>query len=177
MPNPAYLHLISCHIPIIGVPFVLVLLAMGMAAKSADVKRAALLLTVLVGIGTIPVFTSGEGAEEILEERPGVAEALMETHEERAETAAIATWVAAGRRRSGSGVAAGRGRAGSGRVARAARAARVGGPASQAAARRLISHRKRGLGLSRRSEGGGRKGRAAGCVEIRRRAMIAPRTF
>lgn len=74
----------------------LVLLAMGMAAKSAHVKRAALLLTVLVGIGTIPVYVSGEGAEEILEERPGVAEGLMENHEDRALVASIATWVAAG---------------------------------------------------------------------------------
>lgn len=96
MPNAAYLHLISCHIPIIGIPLVLVLLALGMASRSAGVKRAALLLTVLVGLGTIPVFTSGEGAEEILEERPGVAKGLMDTHEERAEQAVIATWVAAG---------------------------------------------------------------------------------
>ena len=59
-------------------------------------KRVALLLTVLLGLGTIPAFTSGEGAEEVLEGRPGVAEALVQTHEERAEAAAIATWVAAG---------------------------------------------------------------------------------
>jgi hypothetical protein len=96
VPNPAYIHLVSCHIPIIGIPLVLVLLAIGMAMKSADVKRVALLLTVLVGLGTIPAFTSGEGAEDILEGRPGLAEALVETHEERAEAAAIATWVAGG---------------------------------------------------------------------------------
>ena len=80
--NWAYVHLLLNHIPVLGVGFGLLLMAVGMARGSHDLKRASLGVFVLVAILAIPVYLTGEPAEEIVEHLPGVSEAAIEEHEE-----------------------------------------------------------------------------------------------
>lgn len=85
--NLAHLHLITNHIPVIGLPIAVALLLYGMWRRESGVKRAALWLTVLVALGTIPAYASGDGAHELVEHEPGVRHALIHEHEEAADLA------------------------------------------------------------------------------------------
>jgi len=94
--NAAHFHLLVNHIPIIGGALVLILLAYAMAVRSTEITRAALGLTVLVSLGTIPVFLSGHQAHHLMQHMAGISLERIEEHEERAEPAAIAVWVTGG---------------------------------------------------------------------------------
>lgn len=89
-----HLHLILNHAPVIGLIGALLLLLWGMARKSREVTFAALGVMVIVALVTIPVYLSGEPAEEAAEHLPGVTEDLIHEHEESAEFALIVTEVA-----------------------------------------------------------------------------------
>ena len=83
--NDAHLHLVFNHFPII-VPIVgLLILVVGLVIKSNSVIRTAFGVFVLGAIMTFPAMYTGEGAEEIAEKLPGVTDALIETHEEKAD--------------------------------------------------------------------------------------------
>ncbi len=85
--NLAHLHLITNHIPVIGLPIAVALLLYGMWRRESGVKTAALWLTVLVALATIPAYASGDGAHRLVEREPGVRHALIHAHEEAADTA------------------------------------------------------------------------------------------
>lgn len=72
------------HLPILGTLFGLLILAGGFILKNNGVKRTALVLFVLSGILAIPAYLTGEGAEEMVENLPGVTENLIEAHEDMA---------------------------------------------------------------------------------------------
>lgn len=59
----AYLHLVTNHIPIIGVPFALAVMALGLWRKSDDLKAASLLIFVFLGIVTLGSTFSGRAAK------------------------------------------------------------------------------------------------------------------
>lgn len=65
--NPAHLHLVLNHVPVIGTIFTMFLLLVGILKKSDDVKKAAMLVLILTSLITIPVYVSGDGAEEMIE--------------------------------------------------------------------------------------------------------------
>jgi uncharacterized membrane protein len=108
--NPAHLHLLVNHLPIFGTLFALFL--SGGALLLSTFRRGlflgAVALAVIGGIGGFVAENTGEGAEEIAEELPGVTEALIHSHEEAGETAAalgalamllgVGLWVVGGRR-------------------------------------------------------------------------------
>ena len=87
MINGAQVHLLTNHIPILGIPFVLALLLYGLWRKSADLQRFGMIGLVATGLLAIPAFLSGEEAEEIVEDRAQISETLIENHEEAAEVA------------------------------------------------------------------------------------------
>lgn len=89
--NPAHLHLLLNHIPVIGVLVGVVLLAAAAATRSGPLVRAGLALFGLLGVAAVVVYLSGERAEEVIEALAGVDEALIEGHEEAALPATIAT--------------------------------------------------------------------------------------
>ncbi|HBE82037.1 MAG TPA: hypothetical protein PLN05_04795 [Pyrinomonadaceae bacterium] len=78
----AYLHLITNHIPIIGVPFALFILAIGLIRKNDAVKQLGYLMFSLLAVATIAVYFLGQGGEDFIEELPGVAHDAIEDHEE-----------------------------------------------------------------------------------------------
>jgi FtsH-binding integral membrane protein len=91
----AQIHLALNHLPIAGVFFGLMFLAWGIFKGSRGAKLAGLGLFVVTGLLVVPVFLSGDGAEEIVEHKPGVTEGIIHEHEEAAEMAFYVTLAAA----------------------------------------------------------------------------------
>ncbi len=89
--NQAHFHLILNHLPILGILFGLIILTGGFLTKNTVVKRTALGMFVLSAIFAIPAYLTGEGAEEVVENLPGVNETLIEAHEDLAN---IFLWLA-----------------------------------------------------------------------------------
>ncbi len=87
--NGAHFHLVVNHLPIIIPMAALIVLILGLIIKSEVVKRTAYFLFVVGAICTMPAFASGEGAEEMAENLPGVTEQLIHEHEEKAEAFAL----------------------------------------------------------------------------------------
>jgi hypothetical protein len=61
--------------------------------KKVDYVNAALGLFLISTITIIPAFLVGDGAEESVEDRPGVSENLIEDHEDKSE---VALWFTIG---------------------------------------------------------------------------------
>jgi uncharacterized membrane protein len=72
------------HLPIIGAFIGLLILVFAYLKKDANVKTAAYIVFVVCAIGTCIAYATGEGAEELVENLPGVVEAAVETHEDAA---------------------------------------------------------------------------------------------
>ncbi len=89
--NDAHLHLITNHIPVLGLPFALALLLWGLFRRQKEVRSAAFLGFFLVALASFPAFLSGHEAEEVVEHMAGVREGLIEDHEEAAEIAFYVT--------------------------------------------------------------------------------------
>jgi NADH:ubiquinone oxidoreductase subunit 4 (subunit M) len=85
--NLAHLHIATVHIPVIAIPLLTLLLVAGLRLSKPDLSKASLVGMVLVALLTVPVFLSGEGAEEIVEHLPMVSEEQVEWHEEVATVA------------------------------------------------------------------------------------------
>ena len=97
--NGAQIHMLVNHLPVIGFLGVVLGLLATLFLRSTDVKRFVLAATTVVGLSAIAPFLTGEPAEEVIEDLPGVQKALIHEHEEAAETAtvlAVATGVLAG---------------------------------------------------------------------------------
>jgi uncharacterized membrane protein len=88
--NYTHLHLLLTHFPIIGSIAGTLLLLYGIWKKNAVIREVSLVLIVIMSLIAIPVFLTGEPAEETVENIPGVIESIVEEHEEAAE---IAFWV------------------------------------------------------------------------------------
>ena len=66
--NEAHSHLIINHFPIIGILFGILVLLIGIIAKSSVTRRVGLFLFLIAGITAFPSFKTGEGAEHEVEE-------------------------------------------------------------------------------------------------------------
>ena len=80
--NAAYVHLTLNHVPILGVMFALPLLGFGLLRRNATLLRAGWITLVALALVAPAVYLSGEGAEEIVEDQPGVSRDAIEEHEE-----------------------------------------------------------------------------------------------
>lgn len=87
--NWAHVHLILNHIPLIGVGFTILLFIIALTRNSKELIKVSLIFTIIVAVWAIPAYLTGEPAEEIVEELPGISENLIEQHEEFAEKAFI----------------------------------------------------------------------------------------
>jgi uncharacterized membrane protein len=85
--NPVHGHLLLNHFPIVGSLLAIIILGTGLFKKDEIMVKISLYLFAGLALLTIPVFLSGEGAEEVMEHLPGMKESLIEAHEEAAETA------------------------------------------------------------------------------------------
>src|SRR5881628_1094402 len=91
--NWAYVHLILNHFPVIGTVLGLLLFLWAMARRSEELKGGACGLFVLAGLLALPTYWTGEPAEDRVKGLPGVAQALVEEHEDAATFAVIASAV------------------------------------------------------------------------------------
>lgn len=85
--NGAHLHLLFNHIPITGIAIGFLLLLFAIVRGSDVLKRGALVILVAAALLTIPLYLSGEPAEEVVERLPGVSKQLIEAHESAAKIA------------------------------------------------------------------------------------------
>lgn len=85
--NAAHYHLLINHVPILATFFSIAILLWGIAAKSEAIKKVALVGFVVAGVFAIAAFQTGESAEDIVEDLPGVTHEMIESHEESADTA------------------------------------------------------------------------------------------
>jgi uncharacterized membrane protein len=85
--NPAHVHLLVNHIPVLGVVLGLVVLAGAVLRSHALLTRCALAVFVVAALAAIPTYLSGEPAEEIVERAAGEIETWVEPHEEAASVA------------------------------------------------------------------------------------------
>lgn len=88
--NQTHIHLLLNHFPVIGTLIGSVLLLWGIIKKQNNTKSLAAVLLTVMALIAIPVFLTGEPAEESVEKLPGVSEQMIHLHEEAAE---IAIWL------------------------------------------------------------------------------------
>jgi len=87
--NWAHVHLMINHFPVVGVLGGILLLGYALVRKSEEIKMVSLGVFVLIALITIPVFLTGERAEEEVKHIPGVTEAYIGRHEELAELSLV----------------------------------------------------------------------------------------
>lgn len=89
MINGAHLHLMINHFPVIGILFAILLFVYGLARGSDEIKRVSLGAFVLIALITVPVYFTGEAAQKVVKDLPGVTEAYIGRHEELAELSIV----------------------------------------------------------------------------------------
>jgi uncharacterized membrane protein len=90
--NQAHFHLMVNHLPIIFPIVGAIVLIGGFMLRSEIIKRVAYTIFTLGAIATFPSFLSGEGAEEVVENLPGVRESFIEPHENIAKIFALLSY-------------------------------------------------------------------------------------
>ena len=85
--DATHIHLALNHVPVVGLGIVSLALIAAMIARSSDLSKFALAMAVLMALLALPVFFTGEPAEERVEHMAGVSESIIEAHEESAELA------------------------------------------------------------------------------------------
>jgi uncharacterized membrane protein len=76
------------HLPVLGVLFGTILLAVGLWRRNDTIRRTSLVVLLLTGAAAGAVYLTGEPAEELIENAAGVSEKRIESHE---DAAAVAT--------------------------------------------------------------------------------------
>ena len=91
--NDAHLHMVVNHFPIIGTIFGLGILVVGIVMKHNVLKNTAYILFCVAAIFAAVSMSTGEGAEEIVEDMPSVGKTIIHEHEEMAEKLALVLYV------------------------------------------------------------------------------------
>lgn len=88
--DTTHIHLLLNHFPVIGTLIGSGLLLLGILKKHDNIKTAASVILILMTVIAIPVYITGEPAEESVEKLPGVLDSMIELHEDAAK---IAIWL------------------------------------------------------------------------------------
>lgn len=80
--NWAHVHLIINHFPVIGILGAILLLVYSLVRKSEEVKMMSLGVFAIIALLTLAVYFTGEAAEKIVKNLPGVTETYIGRHEE-----------------------------------------------------------------------------------------------
>jgi len=89
--NAAHLHLLVNHLPLFAALFAGAILAFALYRSLPALVNVGLVLALVAGVGAFVGSQTGERAEGVVEDLPGVTEMAIEEHEEAAEAA---TWAA-----------------------------------------------------------------------------------
>jgi len=77
----AQFHLLLNHWPIIGTIFGLVLFLLAIITNRDPLKQISLILIVFVALMSIPAYMSGNAAQQVIKDMPGVSMAMIENHQ------------------------------------------------------------------------------------------------
>lgn len=91
--NDAHFHLVVNHFPIILPIIGTLIVIIGLVAKSEAVKRTGFLMFILGAISSVIAMSSGEGAEEIVENMGNIDAYFVHEHEEVAEKFALISYI------------------------------------------------------------------------------------
>ena len=91
--NDAHLHMLVNHFPIIGTIFGLGILTAGIIFKNNAVKNTAFIVLIIAAIFGFAAMSTGEGAEELVEDMPSVGKKIIHNHEELAEKFILVLYV------------------------------------------------------------------------------------
>lgn len=83
--NPAEIHLTITHLPIFGAFFAAITLVVGLVKKNNTLLILGTAFMAISAFGILIAHNSGEGAEEIVENLPGISHDAIHEHEEAAE--------------------------------------------------------------------------------------------
>lgn len=82
--NTSQIHLALTHVPVI-LPLVgLIILIIALIRKNDTLTKTSFYIFLVAGIFALPVYFTGEGAEEIVEDLPRVSQSVIEKHEQLA---------------------------------------------------------------------------------------------
>jgi uncharacterized membrane protein len=87
--NWAHVHLLINHFPVIGVLGAILLLVYSLVRKSEEVTMVSFGAFVLIALITLAVYFTGQAAEDVVKNLPGVTETYIGRHEEMAELALV----------------------------------------------------------------------------------------
>ncbi|NOZ04475.1 MAG: hypothetical protein GXO92_07735 [FCB group bacterium] len=82
--NWAHIHLLINHIPILATLFGLLILLWITWKPQEELRKLGFLVLFIAGLAALPVYFTGEPAEEMIEGLAGVSENQIEQHEEAA---------------------------------------------------------------------------------------------
>lgn len=82
--NPAHVHLLITHLPVFGSILGAIVLAYGLYTKSTHTISASYLVLIISALGVCISYFTGESAEELVEQIPGVSKKRIHEHEEAA---------------------------------------------------------------------------------------------
>ena len=85
--NPAHLHMVLNHIPIIGMGFVILLLIIALLWGKSELLNVSLIFAILIAVSTIVVHQTGESAEKYVQGKPGFSDELVQAHDVAADVA------------------------------------------------------------------------------------------
>jgi hypothetical protein len=91
--NSAHMHLLLNHLPVLAVAFGAALLGVSQIFGQKPYERLALVVLLFSALVALPVYLSGEPAENVLGAIAPISEPLIESHEEAAAIALGATAV------------------------------------------------------------------------------------
>lgn len=87
--NAAQVHLMLNHFPIAGSFLVVFLLLVAFIFKMRELILSGMIIAIIAGVCMIAMDLSGEGAEDLVKNKPGVTRELIHEHEEAAEAALV----------------------------------------------------------------------------------------
>ena len=91
--NDAHIHLLVNHFPMIGMIFGFGILIAGILFKNNAVINVSYFIFIVVAILAFISMSSGEGAEDLVEDLPNVGKQIIHEHEEVAEKLALVLYI------------------------------------------------------------------------------------
>jgi uncharacterized membrane protein len=87
--NDAHLHMVVNHFPIVGTILAIGILIAGLLNKNQSIINTAYILFIIGAVFGILSMNTGEGAEKLVEDMPGIGWKIIHEHEELAEKMAL----------------------------------------------------------------------------------------
>ena len=89
--NPTHLHLVLNHVPVVGLVGTVLLLLLGWLRRSEELQRVAFGFLAVVSLTALPVYFTGEPAEQSVKGLPAVSDRHLEQHRELSQIALAVT--------------------------------------------------------------------------------------